>query len=146
MVQLNRFCGKVQPFLDRVMIKSTNNFLNNRIGNAINCDLINDWPVWQNHTFSARRSLKFIIYISGLSDKSPSSNIQLWPQFLLYYRNKGAIVSATRCFLLEQKISFLAEVVEFWNLENTGNYSTRTNFKRDFPKVKLLELQSSSKL
>ena len=29
-------------------------------------------------------------------------------------------VSATRCFLLDQKILFLAEVVEFWNLENTG--------------------------
>ena len=31
-------------------------------------------------------------------------------------------VSAIRCFLLDTMF-FLAEVIEFWNLENTGNYS-----------------------
>ena len=44
-------------------------------------------------------------------------------------------VSATRYFLPDQKILFLAEVIGFWNLENMGNYSTRANFKRDFQKM-----------
>ena len=39
--------------------------------------------------------------------------------FLLFL-TKG--VSATRCFVLDQKILFLAEVIEFWSLENTGNW------------------------
>ena len=43
--------------------------------------------------------------------------------------------SATRCFLPDQKILFLAKVIKFWNLENTGSYSARLNFKRDFPKM-----------
>ena len=36
---------------------------------------------------------------------------------------------ATWCFLPDQKILFLAKVFAFWNFENTGNYSTRANFK-----------------
>ena len=41
-------------------------------------------------------------------------------------------VSATRGFVLDQKILFLAEVIEFLNLINTNNY---LNLKRDFPKM-----------
>ena len=36
---------------------------------------------------------------------------------------------------IPDQILFLAEVIAFWNLENTGNYSTRTDFNRDFPKI-----------
>ena len=31
-----------------------------------------------------------------------------------------------------------AEVIEFRNLENTGNYSMHVNFKRNFPKIDIL--------
>ena len=51
-------------------------------------------------------------------------------------------VSATKCFLPDQKILFLAEVIRFWNLENMGNYSTSANFiKHDFPKMDFLEFK-----
>ena len=35
----------------------------------------------------------------------------------------------------DQKILFLAKVITFLNLENTGNYSLRTDFNRVFPKM-----------
>ena len=37
-----------------------------------------------------------------------------------------------------KKILFLAEAIGILNLENMGDYSTRTNFKRDFPKIYIL--------
>ena len=63
---------------------------------------------------------------------------------LYCFRQRG--VSATRCFSLQldQKILFLAVVIEFQNLENTGNYSTCKNFKRNFPKTDILEFQNLS--
>ena len=41
------------------------------------------------------------------------------------------------------KMLFLAGVIEFQNLENRGNYSSRANFKRDFPKVDIFEILKS---
>ena len=52
-------------------------------------------------------------------------------------------VSVTRCFLLDQKILVLAEVIEFYNHENTGNYSMRANFKRNFPKMDIFRISKS---
>ena len=52
-------------------------------------------------------------------------------------------VSATRCFLPDQKILFLAEVIKFWNPENMGNYSMRANFKRVFPKMDIFGISKS---
>ena len=37
-----------------------------------------------------------------------------------------------------KKILFLAEVIEFLNLENTYNYIACTNFNRDLPTKKIL--------
>ena len=50
-----------------------------------------------------------------------------------------ATVSCVKCwcFLPDQKILFLAEVIEFQNLDNTGNNITRANFKRNFPKMNI---------
>ena len=39
---------------------------------------------------------------------------------------------------------FLADVIEFWNLENTGYYSTHKNFKWDFPKMEFFEISKST--
>ena len=44
-------------------------------------------------------------------------------------------VSATRCFLPDQKILSLDESFGYCNLENTGNYPTCANFKCDFSKM-----------
>ena len=52
-------------------------------------------------------------------------------------------VSASRSFLTDQKILLLAEVIKFWNPENTGNYSTRANFKRVFPKMDIFGISKS---
>ena len=52
-------------------------------------------------------------------------------------------VSVTRCLLLDQKILFLSEVIKFWNLKNTGNYSTCANFKHDFPKMNIFAISKS---
>ena len=39
-------------------------------------------------------------------------------------------------FLLDQNfLLFLAEVIAFWNIENTGNYRTRKNINRDLRKI-----------
>ena len=53
---------------------------------------------------------------------------------LAVVRERGG-VKATRCFLPGQKMLYLAEVIRFRNFENMGNYSTRANFKHDFPKM-----------
>ena len=47
-------------------------------------------------------------------------------------------VPATRCFLLDQNILFLAVVIEFQNLEFTGKYTTHANFNRDLWKTQNL--------
>ena len=52
-------------------------------------------------------------------------------------------VSAIRCILPDQKILFLAEVIKFWNTENTGNFSLRTNFKHVFPKMDIFVISKS---
>ena len=44
-------------------------------------------------------------------------------------------MSAIRCFLPDRKILLLAEVIKFWNPENTCNYSMYVNFKRVFLKM-----------
>ena len=38
------------------------------------------------------------------------------------------------------KILFLDEFIAFWNLENTGNYSTRVDFNRDLPKITIFRI------
>ena len=38
---------------------------------------------------------------------------------------------------------FLAEGIEFLNLENTGNYTLRANFKGDFPRMDIFEISKS---
>ena len=53
-------------------------------------------------------------------------------------------VSASRWFLLDQKILFPAEFIKFWNFENAGNYSTHANFKCDFPKMDIFEISKST--
>ena len=42
-----------------------------------------------------------------------------------------------RNFLQNEKILFQAEVIALSNLKITCNYTTRANFKRDFPKINL---------
>ena len=44
---------------------------------------------------------------------------------------------AIRKFLQIEKILFLANVIAFSNLENTYDYTARTNFNRDSPKINL---------
>ena len=70
----------------------------------------------------------------------------LWPgegRNMVFYCFWQKRVSATRYFLPDQKILFLSVVIGFWNLENIGNYSTRANFKRDFPKLDIFGIQKS---
>ena len=42
---------------------------------------------------------------------------------------------ATRNFLQNEKLLFLAKVIALSNLENTANYSTSANFNRNSPKI-----------
>ena len=45
------------------------------------------------------------------------------------------------CKVPGRKILFLAKVIEFQNLENTGNCITRTNvYNHDFPKIDFLRI------
>ena len=38
------------------------------------------------------------------------------------------------------KILFLAKVITFWNLEDTGNNSMRVDFNHNFPKITIFEM------
>ena len=38
----------------------------------------------------------------------------------------------------------LTKVIAFWNLENTGNYSTHTDFNRVFPRMSIFEISNLS--
>ena len=60
--------------------------------------------------------------------------------FLLFL-TEGSV--SYQMLLLDQKILFLAKVIEFQNPENTGNYSTQENFKRDFPKMDIFGISKS---
>ena len=44
-------------------------------------------------------------------------------------------MAATRNFFKNEKILFLAKVIEFSNHEYTNNYIVRANFNHDFPKI-----------
>ena len=59
--------------------------------------------------------------------------------FLLFLTERSA---ATKCFLLDQKLLFLAKVISFWNLEKTGNYSRLANFNSDFPKMAIFVISN----
>ena len=47
---------------------------------------------------------------------------------------------ATRKFVRNEKILFLAEVIEFSNRENTYNYIAHTNLNQNYPKI-IFEIQ-----
>ena len=50
---------------------------------------------------------------------------------------------ATRCFLPDQKILFLAKVIAFWNFKITGKHCTRANFNRNFPKITIFGISKT---
>ena len=49
---------------------------------------------------------------------------------------------ASRNFLQNEKILFLAKVITFLNLENTGNYSLHMNFNHNSLKINFKNLSS----
>ena len=51
--------------------------------------------------------------------------------YVVYYRGEPQLLDA---FDRIKNIA-PAKVIAFWNIENTGNYITRTDFNRDFPKM-----------
>ena len=90
---------------------------------VINTDLGGIWP-WGIYEIAMEKSLRgWQGHWSG-EDRN---------RFFYCFWQRG--VPATRCFILDEKILFLAEVIEFWNLEITGNYSTHKNSKCDFLKM-----------
>ena len=52
-------------------------------------------------------------------------------------------MSANWCFLLDQTILFLAEVIKFLNPEYMGNYSMWANFKHVFPRMDIFGISKS---
>ena len=97
------------------------------------------------HEFRFLFNLLIFYYISIFSAcKSGNSLMELWGRFQSINQSKSSFMlfltegdPSYEILLLDQKILFPAEVIPFWDLENTGNYvvcRTCTDLNHDFQK------------